>query len=422
MKTIVVILVTALVSFGGTFWLVSHYKNTQFNKERAALGSAATKSSITISTNSPATHAAVPPSGSSTNKSVEGTVAARLILTKLTKLKPSYGTSRSLIVRQIIHQFESLVDLGYDALPAIKDFLSRFEEVDYSADNARPPDLSGSDSERGPGGLTPGWARGRVQSDILLPPSLRLGLVEVLKTIDGPEAQKILAEMLSTTGRGVEVAYTAKALQEMAPDRYREPALTAAKDLLNNPPKIERPNRLDENSKGYLFEVLAMYNDHSFVGNFQAQLVTPRGQLDQTALDYMSKALNEQAVPAVYQAYKDQRLTNQWDRAALVNVALNYVGSHPDANNMFADVVTNTVLPVSMRTLAIQNVLGTSRTRNRDESEAQAANQHLLTLFETIRAHVSDEQVARSLDDGIQLLDRRIKGNDTNSTLQVDQP
>jgi hypothetical protein len=84
--------------------------------------------------------------------------------------------------------------------------------------------------------------------------------------------------------------------------------------------------------------------------------------------------------------------------------------------------VTNTVLPVSMRTLAIQNVIGTSRTRNRDESEAQAANQHLLTLIETMRAHVSDEQVARSLDDGIQLLDHRIKGNDTNSTPQIDPP
>jgi hypothetical protein len=417
MKTVVAILVTALISFGGAFWLVTRYKNAQIEQERLAIRKAAPPRSeaLVVSTNLPGKAGMDSPTAGTTNRVPEGQAAARLALAKLTKLKPTYGTGRIQTTRQIIHQFETLVDLGYDSLPVIKEFLSRFEDVDYSAESARPPDAGGVDSEKGPG-MIPGWARGKVRGDSLLPPSLRLGLVDVLRTIGGGEAQKVLAGMLSTTGRGVEVAYTARALQEMAPNQYRDLALTVAKDLLNNPPKIEHPNRLDENSKAYLFEVLAMYNDHSFAGNIQTQLVNPNGQLDRTALDYLAKSLKERALPNIHEAFQDRRITNHWDRAALVNVALAYVGPNLDANNMFADIVTNNLLPLSMRTMAIQNVLGTGQ--NRGGMDAQTVDNQLLTLFETIRGQVSEDQIARTLDAGIESLNHRVSGGGTNAAPQ----
>ena len=69
-----------------------------------------------------------------------------------------------------------------------------------------------------------------------MPPSLRLGLIDVLDQIGGDQAQGILAEQLDTTGRAIEVAYIARVLQDEAPDKYRDNALKAAKELLASPP------------------------------------------------------------------------------------------------------------------------------------------------------------------------------------------
>jgi hypothetical protein len=83
---------------------------------------------------------------------------------------------------------------------------------------------------------------------------------------------------------------------------------------------------------------------------------------------------------------------------------------------MFADVVTNTNLPAALRTMAIQNVLGTGRIKGRSESEAQVATQHLLTLLSSIRANVGDDQVARTLEVGIETLNQQLSGNATNAS------
>ena len=45
----------------------------------------------------------------------------------------------------------------------------------------------------------------------LVPPSLRFGLFDVVRRIGGPDAEKLLGEMLGTTGRGVELAWLARA-------------------------------------------------------------------------------------------------------------------------------------------------------------------------------------------------------------------
>jgi hypothetical protein len=409
MKIIMAVVVAAILSFIGG-WVASSYQQSQNGKNRAISAQsselASPANTLKEDLDKPGT------SPVQTAKPTDGTIYASRALAKLSRLKPLPGSGRQLMIRQIIHQFETLTDYGYDSLPAIKEFLARYEDIDYPSGLARSPELQ-PDSEPANDGVTPAWARMRMRSDSILPASLRLGLIEVLKNIGGPESQKILADLMSNTGRGVEVSYAAHALQEMAPDQYRELAVSSAKDLLANPPKVDRPSRLDEHSQAYLMEVLAMYHDTSFAANAQHNLIGSDGKLDRNALDYINKTMKDQALPAITQAYKDQRMTNQFEKVALVNAALAYIGAYPQANTIFTDLVTNTVLPLSMRTMAIQNVA--SRVQAGNAEDVQMATQNLLPLFEEARGFTTDESVAQALDNGIKLMqDKLLKPAETS--------
>lgn len=413
MKIIPAVVVAAILSFAGG-WYVASFRDKE-HREKGS-GAKELESAPALKDDS---QLKPPKSIAQIAKPTDGQHSASQALAKLSKLKPLPGPSRNLIIRQIVHQFETLADLGYDSLPAIKEFLGKYEDVDYPSGIVRSPNLK-PENEPANDGITPAWARMRLESNSLLPPSLRLGLIDVLKSIDGPEAQKILADLMSTTGRGIEVSYAARALQEMTPDQYRDLALTVAKDLLTNPPKIDHPGRLDENSQAYLMEVLAMYHDTSFAANAQQSLVSSDGKLDRNALDYINKTMKDQAIPAITQAYKDHRITNHWEKAALVNAALGYVGTYPQANVIFSDLVTNTLLPLSMRSMAIQNVAG--RTQAGSERELNATTQNLLILFEEARGVATDETLVQALDDGIKLMQERLlKPSDTPEQIQKAQ-
>jgi len=137
----------------------------------------------------------------------------------------------------------------------------------------------------------------------------------------------------------VEVATVAKFLQEMAPNKYRDMAIQAAKELLSNPVTVDNPTRLDEQSKSYLYAVLREFNDTSFAPTAQTLLVGTDGKIDRSALAYLNSALKEGAVSSLYQAYMDPRVTNQWDKTSILTTALNYAGTNPQANEMFRSVV-----------------------------------------------------------------------------------
>ena len=136
-------------------------------------------------------------------------------LERLQTMRASTNSPRN--ARLIVHQFESLIEAGPGALPAIRQFLAQNVETEYES-NARR-----------------GFRDGKIPTEFNFPPSLRLGLFETVKNIGGDAAQELLAETLKATGRGIEVTYLAYALQEMAPNKYRDVALNAARDLLAKP-------------------------------------------------------------------------------------------------------------------------------------------------------------------------------------------
>ena len=141
-----------------------------------------------------------------------------------------------------------------------------------------------------------------------MPPTLCLGLFDVVRQIGGAGAEKILADTLTTTGRGLEVLYLAQVLQQMAPNKYRELATGVAKELLANPiAKGAAP--LDKLDQSHLFSVLTFFNDGSFAGPAQAQLVTADGKVDRAALKYLQGAMGEQTLTIAQQTWNDPRVT-----------------------------------------------------------------------------------------------------------------
>ena len=329
-------------------------------------------------------------------------LGAREVLDILLKLNPNAGEeTRNRVFRQIIYYTQMLAEMGPESVTVIQEFLKKNQDVDYSGD------LINASGERvGRHGVAFA-SRSITRTDFIVPPSLRLGLVDVLEQIGSPEAIGVLVEMLDTTGRGVEVAYLARVLQDESPNQYRENALKAAKDLLANPPAIDQPNRLDENSRAYLYSVLAMYNDTSFVDTAKAILVTPEGRVDRQAMNYLNNTLKDQSVAALYDAYKSEKLTNQTERTQLLNAMLNYTGPSAQANEVFKEIVSNETVPAGIRAFAIQGLAGTPGGEKPTDPQLIEAR---LQFLRTLRDGFKDERILKSIDDTRASLERLKSG------------
>lgn len=227
-------------------------------------------------------------------------------------------------VRQAILQFENLIAYSKEALPAIRAFLSSNGEIAYDRS------IFGS------------WKiskDGSVPTDFVFPPSLRFGLFDAVKKIGGSDAEQILSDALRVTGRGVEVAYLTRVLEQMAPLKYRDTAVEIAKELLRHPLTGAIGDAFDKYDKNYLFGVLAFYRDPSLAGSAQAQLVQADGKIDQGALHYLQQTLGNQAVPIMAQAYQSGNFADPDQKEPLARVALNFAGTDPRADALWSSAI-----------------------------------------------------------------------------------
>jgi len=240
--------------------------------------------------------------------------------------------------RQVIALLEELITAGPAALPAIREFLARNEDVDFS--------LFG----QGRGGRS-----ANVPNEFILPPSLRFGLLDVVKQIGGAEAETLLAEVLGATGRGAEVGWLARVLQEMAPNKYRDVALTAARELLARAPAAGA-NPLDRSERDQLFGVLTMYGDTGYVMAAQSQLLRTDGEVDRSALKYLQQSLGQQAVGIAAQLYDDPRVTDSAKKEPFARLALNYVGADAQADGFYQKAINDMTLTESHRKNLIEDL------------------------------------------------------------------
>ena len=263
------------------------------------------------------------------------------IIAKLRGLRAVPGITVSRTLRLTVYWLEELATAGPAALPAIREFLGRSEDMDL--------DTSWLGQNRG-------GVRGRLPQEFALPPSLRFGMFDVLRQVGGPGAEKVLAEAMVATGRGAELAYLTGILQELAPDQYREQALVSARELLASSVAFTSSSPLDRDHRDYLFGVLTLFGDASYAVAAQGQLIQGDGQLDRSALRYLQQALGAQAVPIAAQAYQDPRLTDPAVKEPLARLALNFVGADAQANQFYQQAINDPALPKDARRNLIEDL------------------------------------------------------------------
>lgn len=161
---------------------------------------------------------------------------AQGLVARLTQAEFFNGGITPQKAEELKRSFKELSEQGAAAVPAIREYLDRFQDIDFDAVGA---------------GRLVGYA------------SLRMGLLDALGQIGGPEATELSLQMLQKTGDASEIGFLAKVLEkQLPPEQFRQAALTAATEALAQA-SIGKP---DGRSVTPLFEVLQKYGDESVVG------------------------------------------------------------------------------------------------------------------------------------------------------------
>ena len=308
---------------------------------------------------------------------VSGGLSAPDILDELMEIKLTSG-NRGRIQRRINFLFESLSEQGEVAVPHIREFLNKMEDVDFAVPKS-PKDES-NELEH--------WRTRMVHGplDFEQPPSLRIGLIDILAEVGGKKAEEALAEVLSTTGRGFEIAYTAKKLQKwIGKDAYRDEALGAAHELLAEPIEVANGNKFDAASRQYLFMVLEMYNDKTFIQIAQDQLIKENGKIDRSVLSYFENIGDGHAIDAVVQAMQSGQLRES-DMREMARVAVQGVGKNDaQADSLFQDIMTSDQYSLDVKMETIRSMDNAEDLTNMDKNEQATVLQSRLALMDTIQ-------------------------------------
>ena len=304
------------------------------------------------------------------------------IIEELMELKMT--AARRVNQRRLGFLFESLAEQGDTAVPHIRDFLRKMEDVDFIIDQRSEKDI---DKEK------EHW-RSRmvnVPLEFEYPPSLRIGLIEILAEIGGLDAQDAITEVLTSSGRGFEVAYSANKLRSMlGKDAYRDEALNVAHDLLTDPIDIVGGNKFDAASKQYLFAVLKMYGDKTFVQTAQAQLINEEGRIDRSVLSYFENIGGGRAIDAVVQAMQSGQL-RETDMREMARVAVQGVGqNNVQADSLFQDIMTSDQYSLDVKMETIRSMDNSEDLTNMDKSEQAAVLQSRLDLMDRIQLGEDD--------------------------------
>ena len=253
--------------------------------------------------------------------------------------------SRRADTRRLNYLLESLIRQGDVAVPHIREFLEKMEDVDYAIRR------EGEDDEE----YAKRYRNFRATLSFSQPPTMRIAMVDVLAEIRTSAAEAVLAELLQTTARGFEIAYTARALRTwLGDDAYSTEALAAAHELLTDPVEASGGNHFDRVSSNYLFMVLDMYNDQTFVQTAQRMFINEDGRIDRTILNYFDNTGREQALDAVVQAFRSGRV-HESDMDNLASMAAKYVGKNPQADQLFRDILTGSQYNLEIKRDAIES-------------------------------------------------------------------
>ena len=157
----------------------------------------------------------------------------RAIIDNLINLDPATDRTE----KRAVFFFESLVDHGDTALPAIRNFMVNDPPQDkvfaQVAQGKKPGNPARGEGKGKAAGNAWPYFRALPKPDFdAFPSTLRVGFLEVTANIGTEQAEALLVDVLKSTGRGVEVAYLEMALQKMAPGIHLELILQTTRELL----------------------------------------------------------------------------------------------------------------------------------------------------------------------------------------------
>lgn len=265
-------------------------------------------------TNSPPTVASksVRATGGSSPPPAGPHTPAHDLLTRLSHIDLNHGSISQEQAKEINQLLQQLREQGAAAVPAIREFLQRNGDVSFDAL---------------PGGQSVDFS------------SLRLGLVDALHEIGGPEAVAASADALQGTTDPLEIALLALTLEQQAPGEYRQLELTAARNAL--------AQALSGNWKGGdvspLFETFQAFGDASDVAILK-QAVTKWNYYATLALAGLPSGAG---IPALIQLAQDPAIgslgTGDFALRPLAQVAMQY----PDAARALVDDARQSRIPDS---------------------------------------------------------------------------
>ena len=245
-----------------------------------------------VPTAAPATATAAP-----TVSRPEPSVYTRQLVAALTNLDFKAGPLTPEKTAEWRQALQQLTQQGAAAVPAIREFLERNRDIDFTAANA-------------------GSALGE--------PSLRFALFDALKQIGGPEAQALAAQTLQTTADPREIALLAKNLDQQAPDQYRQAAVDAARAAL----AMAAEGKLGGRDVGPLFEVLQQYGGAGVVPDLERAT----GQWRYYAAIALAGLPDGAGVPSLIQMVEDPNGAAKGGRQAALQMLAEVSPQYPAAS------------------------------------------------------------------------------------------
>jgi hypothetical protein len=209
---------------------------------------------------------------------------------------------------------KQLVDQGAAAVPAIRQFLDRNQDV--ALDNA--------------GGTNQvGFA------------SLRTSLLDALKQIGGPESTDAFLGTLQSTTNPSEIALVAGYLDAQAPGEYRQDALAAAKNLLDQSSQSQGQGNSPKQDVGPLFQVIQKYGDMSSV----ADLVKASSDYPFYSTLALAGLPEGQGLSSLLERLQDPNQIARPQNALAVQLLAQMAPQYPEAANALLEQVKQAQLP-----------------------------------------------------------------------------
>lgn len=252
-----------------------------------------------------------PPSLQST-RATGSSALAQQYMTRLSQIDISQGALTRDQARELNQLLKQLVDQGDAAVPAIRDFLARNEDINF---------------DKLQGGEWTDYA------------SARLGLIDALAQIGGPEAIAVAYQTLQSTADPLELALLTRSLEQLAPAHYREQELAAAREAL----ALAASGQWDGRDVSPLFELLQRYGDATIVADLERAVA----QWNYYATLGLAGLPDGAGIPTLIKLAQDPNVSGvgigDFALRPLAQVALQY----PDARNALIDEARRNQIPDS---------------------------------------------------------------------------